>query len=55
MKKILLFIVVCTMMTSCVVTTKPRPNIRPTYKRYWYKPWYGPRHYQYYPPRHRHH
>ena len=51
MKKLLLFIVLGLMFTSCVVTTRPTP----TYKRYWYKPWYGPKHYNNHPPRHHRH
>lgn len=57
MKKLLLFVILSMILTSCVVTTRPQPNVvvKPTYKRYWYKPWYGPKHYQHHPPKHRHH
>ena len=56
MKKLFLFIVLGLVLSSCVVTRRPSPRVvvKPTYKRYWYKPWYGPRYYTNHPPRRRH-
>lgn len=56
MKKLLLFLVIGLIFSSCITTRRPSTRIvvKPTYKRVWYKPWYGPRHYVKHPPRRRH-